>query len=166
MVLRQTIYSIWILTIHVQLFHCSHPCRLLNVSVSVGSGLGITSERVSVLPPRHHHSPTLPASSCTGSSTFLYPTASPSLLSNSCQQAAPPLEATMFVGTQQARMEARRYCRAKPVMPVAESFKNHKTIFSIVDWPPSWSGADDSLQSMLDPEEDEDDMPNDKGSTL
>lgn len=72
----------------------------------------------------------------------------------------------MFVGTQQARMEARRYCRAKPVMPVAESFKNHKTIFSIVDWPPSWSGADDSLQSMLDPEEDEDDMPNDKGSTL
>ena len=43
--------------------------------------------------------------------------------------------------------------------------KNHKTIFSIVDEPPSWSNADDSLESMSDPEEDEDDMPEDKDST-
>jgi hypothetical protein len=35
-------------------------------------------------------------------------------------------------------------------------FKNHKTIFSIVDEPPSWSDADDSLESMSDPEEKED----------
>ena len=44
-------------------------------------------------------------------------------------------------------------------------FKNHKTIFSIVDEPPSWSNADDSLESMSDSEEDEDDMPEDKDST-
>ena len=42
-------------------------------------------------------------------------------------------------------------------------FKNHKTIFSMVDEPPSWSDADDSLESMSDPDE-EDDMPGDKDS--
>jgi hypothetical protein len=44
-------------------------------------------------------------------------------------------------------------------------FKNHKRIFSIVDEPPLWSDADDSLESMSDPEEDEGDMPDDKDST-
>jgi hypothetical protein len=44
-------------------------------------------------------------------------------------------------------------------------FKNHKTIFSIVDEPPSWSDADDSFESILDPEEVEDDMPDDKDSS-
>ncbi|KAF8266378.1 hypothetical protein EI94DRAFT_1733232 [Lactarius quietus] len=39
---------------------------------------------------------------------------------------------------------------------VAELFKKHKTIFSIVDEPPSWSDADDK---------DEDDMPDDKDSS-
>jgi hypothetical protein len=39
--------------------------------------------------------------------------------------------------------------------------KNHKTIF---DKPPSWSDADDSLESMSDPEEDEEDMPDNKDS--
>jgi cysteine protease ATG4 len=43
-------------------------------------------------------------------------------------------------------------------------FKNHKTIFSIVDEPPSWSDADDSLESMSEPDE-EDDMPEDKDSS-
>ena len=43
-------------------------------------------------------------------------------------------------------------------------FKKHKTIFSIVDEPPSWSDADDSLESMSDPDE-EDDMPDDKDSS-
>ena len=42
--------------------------------------------------------------------------------------------------------------------------QNHKTILSIVDEPPSWSDADDSLESMSDPEDDEDDMPEDKDS--
>jgi hypothetical protein len=42
-------------------------------------------------------------------------------------------------------------------------FKNHKTILSIVDEPPSWSEADDSLESMSDPEQ-EDGMPDDKDS--
>ena len=48
-------------------------------------------------------------------------------------------------------------------------FKNHKTIFSIVDEPPSWSDADDSLESMSDPDEEDDmpdDMPDDKDSGL
>jgi cysteine protease ATG4 len=40
-----------------------------------------TPERGSVSPPGHHRSPTSPASSRTGSSTFSYPTASPSPLS-------------------------------------------------------------------------------------
>jgi cysteine protease ATG4 len=47
-------------------------------------------------------------------------------------------------------------------------FKNHKTIFSIVDEPPSWSDVDDSLESMSEPEEEEDeeeDMPEDKDSS-
>jgi hypothetical protein len=43
-------------------------------------------------------------------------------------------------------------------------FKSHKTIFSLVDEPPSWS-AEDSLESMSDPEEDENDMPDDKDLT-
>jgi cysteine protease ATG4 len=43
-------------------------------------------------------------------------------------------------------------------------FKNHKTIFSIVDEPPSWSDVDDSLESMSEPDE-EDDMPEDKDSS-
>lgn len=43
--------------------------------------------------------------------------------------------------------------------------QNHKRIFSIVDEPPLWSDADDSLESMSDPEEDEGDMPDDKDST-
>jgi cysteine protease ATG4 len=41
----------------------------------------VTPERGSVSPPSHHRSPTSPASSRTGSSTFSYPTASPSPLS-------------------------------------------------------------------------------------
>ncbi|KAF8269994.1 hypothetical protein EI94DRAFT_1828620 [Lactarius quietus] len=44
-------------------------------------------------------------------------------------------------------------------------FKKHNTIFSIVDEPPSWLDADDSLRSMSDPEEDEEDMPDDKDSS-
>jgi cysteine protease ATG4 len=32
---------------------------------------------------------------------------------------------------------------------VAQLFKKHKTIFSIVDEPPSWSDADDSLELMI-----------------
>ena len=47
----------------------------------------------------------------------------------------------------------------------SQLFKNLKTIFSIVNEPPSWSDADDSLESMSDPEEDEDDIPEDKDST-
>jgi cysteine protease ATG4 len=43
-------------------------------------------------------------------------------------------------------------------------FKNHKTIFSIVDEPPSWSDVDDSLESLSEPDEEED-MPDDKDST-
>jgi cysteine protease ATG4 len=43
-------------------------------------------------------------------------------------------------------------------------FKNHKTIFSIVDEPPSWSDVDDSLESLSEPDE-EDDMPEDKDSS-
>ena len=43
-------------------------------------------------------------------------------------------------------------------------FKNHKTIFSIVDEPPSWSDVDDSLESMSEPDE-EDDIPEDKDSS-
>ena len=39
-------------------------------------------------------------------------------------------------------------------------FKKHNAIFSIVHEPPSWSDADDSLESMSDPDE-EDDMPDD-----
>jgi hypothetical protein len=42
--------------------------------------------------------------------------------------------------------------------------KNHKTIFSFVNEPLSWSDADNSLGSMSDPEEDEGDMPDDKDS--
>ena len=44
-------------------------------------------------------------------------------------------------------------------------FKNYKTIFSIVDEPPSWSDADDNLGSMSSPEADENDIPDDKDST-
>ena len=36
-------------------------------------------------------------------------------------------------------------------------FENHKTIFSIIDEPPSWSDADDSFESMSDPDEEEED---------
>ena len=39
-----------------------------------------------------------------------------------------------------------------------------KTIFPIVDEPP-WSDTDDSVESMSDPEEDEDNMPDNKDST-
>ena len=42
-------------------------------------------------------------------------------------------------------------------------FRKHKTIFSIVDEPPSWSDADDSLELMSDRDE-EDDMPDDQDS--
>lgn len=49
---------------------------------------------------------------------------------------------------------------------VAELFRNHRTIFSIVDEPPSWSDVDDSLESMSEPEEEEEDeeedMPEDR----
>jgi cysteine protease ATG4 len=51
------------------------------MSGSVGSQLG-KPERGPASRPDHHRSPTSPASSRTGSSTFSYPTASPSLLSN------------------------------------------------------------------------------------
>ncbi len=40
-------------------------------------------------------------------------------------------------------------------------FRNHKTIFSIVDEPPSWSDVDDSLESMSEPEEEEEDSDGD-----
>ena len=36
----------------------------------------------------------------------------------------------------------------------SQLFKNLKMIFSIADEQPSWSDADDSLESMSDPEED------------
>ncbi|KAF8269978.1 hypothetical protein EI94DRAFT_1798663 [Lactarius quietus] len=42
---------------------------------------------------------------------------------------------------------------------VVELFKKRKTIFSIVDELPSWSGADESLKSMSDPDDKEDNMP-------
>lgn len=44
-------------------------------------------------------------------------------------------------------------------------FENHKTSFSTVVDPQSWSDAGDTLELMSDPEEDEDDMPDDKDST-
>ncbi|KAN0134636.1 hypothetical protein V8E53_007421 [Lactarius tabidus] len=40
-----------------------------------------------------------------------------------------------------------------------------ESIVSIVDKLPSWSDADDSLEAMSDPEEDENDIPDDKDST-
>ncbi|KAF8269991.1 hypothetical protein EI94DRAFT_1699168 [Lactarius quietus] len=49
--------------------------------------------------------------------------------------------------------------RCKTEGEVAKLIKNHKMIFTIVDEPPSWSDADDSLESMSDPDEEEDDMP-------
>lgn len=48
---------------------------------------------------------------------------------------------------------------------MTQLFKNHRTIFSIVDEPPSWSEVDDSLESMSDPEDEEEDLPEDKGSS-
>ncbi|KAF8270000.1 hypothetical protein EI94DRAFT_1785079 [Lactarius quietus] len=41
-------------------------------------------------------------------------------------------------------------------------FKNHKTVFSIVDEPPSWLDADDSRESMSDPVEEEGYMSDDE----
>ena len=41
-------------------------------------------------------------------------------------------------------------------------FDNHRTSLSTVVDPPSWSDASDSLGSMSDSEEDEDDIPDDK----
>jgi hypothetical protein len=43
-------------------------------------------------------------------------------------------------------------------------FDHHRTIFSIVDKLPSWSDADDSLESISGPEEDEDDVTDHKDS--
>ncbi|KAH8980199.1 hypothetical protein EDB92DRAFT_1937183 [Lactarius akahatsu] len=174
-----------------------------------------TPERGSVSPPGHHRSPTSPASSRTGSSTFSYhATPSPSPLSKELSTSSSSSEAHTLVGTLPARMAAGAsdvgldptqmhyvtaysatdlrtfHCDRVRKMPlsgldpsmligflckteadwidlrrrVAELFKNHKTIFSIVDEPPSWSDADDSLESMSDPDEEED-MPDDKDSS-
>ncbi|KAH9016405.1 hypothetical protein EDB83DRAFT_2508558 [Lactarius deliciosus] len=175
-----------------------------------------TPERGSVSPTGHHRSPTSPASSRTGSSTFSYhATPSPSPLSKEAVDEQLLLGrrtrslalyrrewrwGTSDVGLDPTQMhyvtaysatDLRTFhCDRVRKMPlsgldpsmligflckteadwidlrrrVAELFKNHKTIFSIVDEPPSWSDADDSLESMSDPDEEED-MPDDKDSS-
>ncbi|KAH9020204.1 hypothetical protein EDB85DRAFT_532534 [Lactarius pseudohatsudake] len=181
-----------------------------------------TPERGSVSPPLHHRSPTSPASSRTGSSTFSYhATPSPSPLSKELSTSSSSsggahvrwhstganggggselsgaasdvgLDPTqMHYVTAYSATDLRTFhCDRVRKMPlsgldpsmligflckteadwidlrrrVAELFKNHKTIFSIVDEPPSWSDADDSLESMSDPDEEED-MPDDKDSS-
>ncbi|KAN0141543.1 hypothetical protein V8E53_000005 [Lactarius tabidus] len=133
-----------------------------------------------------HRSPTPSASSRTGSSTFSYPAASPSPLSKQLSTSSSSsrgahvrwnsaganrgrsvlldktplsgLDPSMLIGflckTEADWIDIRRR--------VVELSKNHKTIFSIVNELLSWSDADNSLESMSDPEEDEDDMPDDK----
>lgn len=199
------------------------PLRPLPHSAERERGIPIrqaTPERGSVSPPGHHRSPTSPASSRTGSSTFSYhATASPSPLSKQLSTSSSSSGgahirwnstgvngggselsgAASDVGLDPSQMhyvtaysaaELRTFhCERVRKMPlsgldpsmligflckteadwidlrlrVAELFKNHKTIFSIVDEPPSWSDADDSLESMSDPDEEED-MPYDKDS--
>jgi cysteine protease ATG4 len=199
----------------------------------------VMPERGSVSPPGHHRSPTSPVSSRTGSSTFSYPTASPSPLSKQLSTSSSSsggahvrwnsvgangaggselsggasdvgLDATqMHYVTSYSAAELRTFhCERVRNIPLSgldpsiligflckteadwidlrsrvaevrsvqyfkkrrntnlggpQLFKNHKTIFSIVDEPPSWPDADDSLESMSDPEE-EDDIPDDKDS--
>ncbi|KAH9980532.1 hypothetical protein BJV74DRAFT_101947 [Russula compacta] len=180
-----------------------------------------TPERGSVSPPGHHRSPTSPASSRTGSSTFSYRApASPSPLSKQLSTsssssggaharwhstgvngAASELSGAasdtgldntqMHYVTAYSAAELRTFhCERVRKMPlsgldpsmligflckneadwidlrqrVTELFKNHRTIFSIVDEPPSWSEVEDSLESMSEPEEEED-MPEDKESS-
>ena len=70
------------------------------------------------------------------------------------------------------RPSARRSSRGAHCLPVVRThtdnswvgFKKHKTLFFIVDEPPSWSDADDSLEAISDSEEDKDDRPDDKDS--
>ncbi|KAI9461081.1 cysteine protease required for autophagy [Russula earlei] len=178
-------------------------------------------ERGSVSPPGHHRSPTSPASSRTGSSSFSYRApASPSPLSKQLSTSSSSsggaharwhstgangagselsgatsdtgLDVTqMHYATAYSPAELRTFhCERVRKMPlsgldpsmligflckdeadwvdlrerVTELFKNHKTIFSIVDEPPSWSDVDDSLESMSEPDEEED-MPEDKDSS-
>ncbi|KAI0259535.1 hypothetical protein BC834DRAFT_943164 [Gloeopeniophorella convolvens] len=182
-----------------------------------------TPERGSASPPGHHRSPTSPASSRTGSSTFSYHApASPSPLSKQLSTSSSssggaharwrstgvngdgselsgavsdtsldPVQ--MHYVTAYSSAELRTFhCDRVRKMPmsgldpsmligflckdeadwidlrhrVAELFKNHKTIFSIVDEPPSWSDVDENmgLESMSEPDM-EDDMPDDKDSS-
>ena len=44
-------------------------------------------------------------------------------------------------------------------------FKRYKTVFSNADEPPLWSDADDSLEYISGPKENEDDIPEDKDLT-
>ncbi|KAI0245661.1 hypothetical protein BJV78DRAFT_1287349 [Lactifluus subvellereus] len=200
------------------------PLRLPPLAAERDRGIPIrqrTPERASVSPPGHHRSPTSPASSRTGSSTFSYRApASPSPLSKQLSTsssssggaharwqstgangAGSELSVTasdagldptqLHLVTAYNATELRTYhCERVRKMPlsgldpsmligflckneedwidlrqrVTELFKNHKTIFSIVDEPPSWSDVDDSLESMSEPDEEED-IPDDKDSS-
>ena len=68
--------------------------------------------KISIAPPSHHRSPTSPACSRTGSSTFSYP------YQNNYPQAALPPEAPTCVETRLARMRMAvgRYCWARLVV--------------------------------------------------